>query len=248
MEDIKVYDTCHPEHELVLRNFKKPFNCDGCKEKGFGPRYRCESNDCDYVLHEKCKFRSETATHDFYPDCTFEFFYQPFGRCDKKKCKECGTFCNACGKDINGFVYHCEDKDLDLHPCCLELQNKMVINGMKFRLIEKLTSKCIWCKSRSLKGTSEGGWSYKSKCDQYHFHVYCIKEMMQESWKTEDRKDESSLLLKNSDLRVARRSNGGSSRSRKYWKIVKVFMTAVVAILLGDPTALLATTLFNLIT
>ncbi|KAK1396266.1 Phorbol-ester/DAG-type domain-containing protein [Heracleum sosnowskyi] len=225
MEDIKVYDPSHPEHELVLRNFKKAFNCDGCKEQGFGPRYRCESSDCDYVLHEKCKFRSETATHDFYPDSTFEFSYQPLGQCDNKNYK-----------------------DLDLHPCCLELKNKMLINGMKFKLTEKLTSKCIWCKSKILKGTSEGGWSYESKCKQYHFHVYCIKEMMQESWKTGYHKDEISLSLKNSDLRLGRRLNGGSSRSGKYWKIVKVFMTAVVAILLGDPTALLATTLFNLIT
>lgn len=244
MEDIKAYHPSHPEHELVLRNFKKPYNCDGCKQQGYGTRYRCESSDCDYVLHESCMFNSQTATHDFYPDCTFKFSYEP---------RSCGTWCNACGKDINGFVYHCEDKDLDLHPCCLNLKNKMVIDGVKFKLNEKVTSKCIWCKSKTLKGKSEGSWSYKSKCNKYHFHVHCITEMIHESWKSGDYKDESTasiLSLKNPELRLQRRRSDGGSSSKggKYWKIVKVFMTAVVAILLGDPAVLLTTTLFNLIT
>ncbi|KAK1396267.1 Phorbol-ester/DAG-type domain-containing protein [Heracleum sosnowskyi] len=230
-DDIKAYHPSHLEHELVLRNFKKPYHCDGCKEQGFGTRYRCESSNCDYVLHESCMFNSETATHDFYPDCTFKFSYEP---------RSCGTWCNACGNNINGFVYHYEDKDLDLHPRCLNLKRKMVFYGVKFKLNEKVTS----------KGKSEGGWSYKSKCNNYHFHVNSITEMLHESWKIGDYKDESIsiLSLKNLELRLQRSSDGGSSRGGKYWKIVKVFLTAVVAILLGDPTVVLTTTLFNLIT
>ncbi|KAK1396268.1 Phorbol-ester/DAG-type domain-containing protein [Heracleum sosnowskyi] len=243
MEDIKIYHPSHPEHELVLRNFKKPYHCDGCKQQGFGPRYRCESSNCDYVLHESCMFNSQSATHDFYSDCTFKFSYEP---------RSCGTWCDACGRNINGFVYHCADKELDFHPCCLNLKNKLVIDdGVKFKLNDKVTSKCIWCKRKSLKGKSEGGWSYTSKCNQYHFHVHCITELIQESWKRGDYENETTsiLSLKDPELRLRRSSNGGSwSRGGKYWKIVKLFMTAVVSILLGDPTAVLATTLFNVIT
>ncbi|KAL8145695.1 hypothetical protein AgCh_003731 [Apium graveolens] len=241
MEDIKAYHPSHSEHQLVLRNFNKPYNCDGCKEQGFGIRYTCESSTCNYVLHESCMFNSQTATHDFYPGCGFKFSYEPRNR---------RTWCNACGKNINGFVYHCEDKDLDLHPCCLNLKNKMVFDGVKFKLNEKVTSKCVWCKRKTLKGKSKGGWSYKSKCNQYHFHVHCITDMIHESWKSGDYKDESTsiLSLKNPKLCLGRSSIRGSLRGGKYWKIAKVFLKAVVAILLGDPTAILATTLVNLIT
>ena len=231
MEDIKAYHPSHPEHQLVLRSFNKPYDCDGCRERGFGSRYRCESNDCDYVLHESCMFNSQTATHDFYPDSTFKFSYKP---------RSCGTWCNACENNINGFVYYCEDKDLDLHPCCLNLKNKMVIDGTKFKLTEK---------KRKSKGKSTGGWSYESKCNKYQFHVHRITEMIYESWKIGNCKDEnSSLSLKNPELRLRRSSDRGSSRGGKYWKVAKIFLTAVVAILLGDPTVVLTTTLFNLIT
>ncbi|KAK1396265.1 Phorbol-ester/DAG-type domain-containing protein [Heracleum sosnowskyi] len=241
MEDIKAYHPSHSEHQLVMRNFKKPYHCDGCKEQGFGPRYKCESSNCDYVLHESCMFNSQTATHDFYPDYAFKFSYEP---------RSCGAWCNAWGENINGFVYHCADKDLDFHPCCLNLKSKMAIDGVKFKLDDKVTSKCIWCKSKTLKGKFQGGWLYKSKCNQYHFHVHCITEMIQESLKIRDDENEttSMLSMKNPELCLQRSSNEGSLRGGKYRKIVKVFMTAVVAILLGDPAAFFATILFNLIT
>ncbi|WOH02560.1 hypothetical protein DCAR_0521949 [Daucus carota subsp. sativus] len=166
MEDIKAYHSSHLNHPLVLRNFNKPFHCDGCKEQGFGTRYRCESSDCHPLPPlpsvPGCMFNSRTATHEFYPGCDLKFSDEPRKR---------GTWCNACGNEINGFVYYCKDKDLDLHPCCLELKGKMVTDGATFRLHDKVKSKCIWCKSKSLKGKSEGGWSYKSECNKYHVHV-----------------------------------------------------------------------------
>ncbi|KAL1817502.1 hypothetical protein ACET3Z_020076 [Daucus carota] len=139
-------------------------------------------------------FNSRTATHEFYPGCDLKFSDEPRKR---------GTWCNACGNEINGFVYYCKDKDLDLHPCCLELKGKMVTDGATFRLHDK-------------------------------------------SWKTGEFKDESTLTLslKNPGLRLGRSSGGGE----KYLKIVKALMTAVVAILLGDPTVVVTTTLLNLIT
>ncbi|RVW87068.1 hypothetical protein CK203_048329 [Vitis vinifera] len=42
------------EHPLELKNQKKPYNYDGCKEPGFRSRYRCEV--CDFDLHKDCMF------------------------------------------------------------------------------------------------------------------------------------------------------------------------------------------------
>ncbi|WOH02558.1 hypothetical protein DCAR_0521947 [Daucus carota subsp. sativus] len=170
---------------------------------------------------------SRTSTHDFYPHCTLKFSSEPRSR---------ETWCNACGNHINGFVYHCRDEDLDLHPCCLELEKKMVSDGVRFKLCDKVESKCIWCNRKSLKGKSEGGWSYKSKRNKCHVHVRCVTEMILQNWKTGEFKDDDTLTLslKNPELHLGLSSGGG----QKYLKIAKALMSTVVAILLGDPTML----------
>jgi hypothetical protein len=48
------------EHELELKNYQKPYKCDGCKAHGYGSRYRCEL--CDFDLHEECMFTSPKLT------------------------------------------------------------------------------------------------------------------------------------------------------------------------------------------
>uniref|UniRef100_A0A2N9FQ28 Phorbol-ester/DAG-type domain-containing protein n=1 Tax=Fagus sylvatica TaxID=28930 RepID=A0A2N9FQ28_FAGSY len=67
--------TSHPEHELELKNYRKPYTCDGCKGHGFGKRYRCEQ--CDYDLHEDCMFTTPTTSHKFFRNSTFKFYEQP---------------------------------------------------------------------------------------------------------------------------------------------------------------------------
>lgn len=49
----------HPEQELKLSNYQKPYRCDGCKEQGYGSRYRCEL--CNFDLHKECMFPSVTT-------------------------------------------------------------------------------------------------------------------------------------------------------------------------------------------
>lgn len=244
----KGYHPSHPDHELKLKNYKKPYKCDGCKEQGFGPRYRCECEDCDYELHKDCMFNTPTTSHDFFPGSTFKFFDKPPKNCNCDKCK---ISCDACGKEINGFVYHCEEhkNGRDLHPCCRNLKEKMTIGEVKFSLHEKVMSKCIWCKSKTLKGTRSKirGWSYMSECNNYHFHVYCVTEMTVEGWKTADCNENKALALENMELPLQRRTNGGP-RGGKYWKIVKIFLTTIAAILLGDPTIALTSFVFDFIT
>ncbi|KAK2976866.1 hypothetical protein RJ640_009317 [Escallonia rubra] len=235
----------HPDHKLELKNYKKPYTCNGCKEQGFGPRYRC--NECDYELHKDCMFNAQITSHEFYKGSSFKFFSQ----LPKKWCKSC----DACGKALNGFVYHCEEEGTNLHPCCLNLKNTIYIdNGrqggelasMTFRLQTKKSGKCIWCNNKKEGSTSGiGGWSYVSDCKEYHFHVYCTTEMALEGWKTgaldslelvsERTENKNGGELDNWELILERRGHKTSGTGKKFAKIAKVFLKIMMSLLLGDP-------------
>uniref|UniRef100_A0A0E0QIS0 DC1 domain-containing protein n=1 Tax=Oryza rufipogon TaxID=4529 RepID=A0A0E0QIS0_ORYRU len=46
-----------------------------------------------------------------------------------------GRICDACGDGVRGFVYHSDDPDLDLHPCCAFLRRRVVVqDGRHFEL------------------------------------------------------------------------------------------------------------------
>ncbi|KAK1571947.1 hypothetical protein Q3G72_025294 [Acer saccharum] len=242
----------HQHRELVLKSYKKPYTCDGCKEPGIGSRHRCE--DCDYDLHKDCMFYKSTTRHDFFPNSTFKFLLQPPGT--RERC------CDGCGKPVRGFVYHCKEKGWDLHPCCMNLPNKLKVDDVKFNLRDKVSKKCFWCNRRRLEGSVSGirGWSYVSKCEKYHFHVNCASEMMLEGWKNESYSnnnnnndqtapDSLALALKNLELPIERRSRGygGGSSGDKFIRIVKMFFKVFVGILLGDPTMTLTCLVAELI-
>ncbi len=230
----------HPEHELELKNYKKRYTCDGCKGDGFGKRYRCEQ--CNYDLHEDCMFTTPTTSHKFFRNSTFKFYEQhPRDGIE--------TYCDACGKRVKGFVYHCPKTDKDLHPCCRNLKDKLEIDGVKFRLRETV-SKCSWCNQKKIKDSWSKikGWSYVSECNTYNFHVYCAMEMVVEGWKDGTANDNDCLALENLDLRsIQCHSNRNRGRGNKYLRIVKIFLKTIISILLGDPTITLASILVDLV-
>ncbi|TXG49774.1 hypothetical protein EZV62_025649 [Acer yangbiense] len=257
----------HQNHKLELIKSKKPFKCDGCKEMGVLKSYRCEK--CDFDLHKYCMFNKPITHHEFYENCTFIFFDQPPGR----KC--CKRYCDACGKLVKGFVYHCEEKDLDLHPCCRNLPRKLEVDKVEFDLRDDgvLDKECLWCKKRKLIGSVSGvrGWSYVSKCEEYRFHVYCATEMVVKEFKKDPKKmillegcknesnnnnndddddDTSSGLdvaLKNMELPIEGDRRRRRSGKKKYIMIAKMFFKAFVGILLGDPTSSLVCLLVELL-
>lgn len=107
----------HPMHELELEEYHKPYYCDGCKETGFGPRYRCE--ECNFDLHKACMVAHDAPnSHEFFPGSTFEFLRNPPESCHE----ECRIKCDACTRTINGFMFHYDKPELHLHPCCLNLK------------------------------------------------------------------------------------------------------------------------------
>jgi hypothetical protein len=234
----------HPEHELELKNYQKPYCCDGCKEQGYGPRYRCEL--CDFDLHKECMFPSLTTSHEFFQGSTFKFFNQTPAKCSKRNCKENERCCDACGMDINGFVYHCEEKGWDLHPCCRNLEKEIEMDGVNFQLCNKVSKKCSFCKKKKLPNGVQG-WSYVSKSDNYHFHVYCTMQMVVESWKNWP-KDNNCLALENLELPVLQANSFGSGgKGGKFLRIVMAILRSIVAVLLGDPTLIILSTAIELL-
>lgn len=254
----------HPEHKLELINsYLHSYTCDGCKEKGSGPRYRCES--CDYDLHEACMFPSSTTHHEFFKDSTFRFFKKPPTLCNTYNCKkDHKRYCDACTKPIKGFAYQSEEKKFDLHPCCMNLKRELNINGTKFRLqksknvSEKL---CVLCDKKKVAKdsfSSFGGLSYVSECEECHLHVYCVKKLTlvsmeknggnDKAWKKNEKNgdDNECLELEKTELsiqRLKRNKNGG-----KLWKRTITVFKIIAGILLGDPTMILASLLVDLLT
>ncbi|XP_004142834.1 uncharacterized protein LOC101213112 [Cucumis sativus] len=254
----KKFRTKSHKHELQLKSYTKPYICDGCKERGFGSRYRCEK--CDYDLHQYCMETTPSTSHDFFPNSTFNLYTTPPKACHK----HCKRRCDACRKPINGFVYHCKKDDLDLHPCCRNLKREYTIKGegegeeeLKFILHKNMKQKCLWCNKKSIKeGGRSNGWSYISKCNRYHVHVTCVTEMFLEVWNNKNEtinkincnvKEDNlkALALHKVDLKeIQAKKNGHGKSGKKYWKILKVILT-IVSIVLGEPTMIVASSLLE---
>ncbi|PKU79941.1 uncharacterized protein LOC110100745 [Dendrobium catenatum] len=160
----------HPQHKLRFEYSELPFKCDGCREVGIGSRFKCSL--CDFDLHTHCAAATVGAIalrHPFYPKCRFYFFPSPPG--------DSPRYCNACGRNIAGFVYHCRTCGFDLHPCCAALPHVLNADGgLRLHLQRRASANCHRC---GRKGRS---WSYRSECKKYNLHVACVTEMLVESW------------------------------------------------------------------
>lgn len=220
----------HPQHKLRFEYKEFPFKCDGCKEIGIGSRYKCCI--CDYDLHMQCAIiNSNTLFHPFYTKCSFQFMSIPPGNIAR--------YCNACEKDVKGFVYHCKSCGFDLHPCCAKLPAVMEEGEVKLYLCSKVSSACHGC------GRKGGSWSYRSKCKSYNMHVACVREMLVENWHClymENRKVERDIRCLENTLYAAHNSRrrGSKGKVKKCCQIAGFAVQFVISAVLGDPTALIA--------
>ncbi|GFP85156.1 hypothetical protein PHJA_000659400 [Phtheirospermum japonicum] len=204
--------------------------------KGFGQRYECKL--CGHSLHRECRFPKSNVSHEFFVGSTLTFRDRPFIRQghDKKhnrNNKEYSKICDGCGKEVCGFSYHSETDNLDLHPCCLSLEKKLLMDDTVFDLRPRVRSKCGFCKQRKISDGERDvpGWAYVSACDKYHFHVYCMSEMVHEAW------------MKNGEMgleMVKLSRNRGWSGKRAIIDTVKLVLKIILATILGDPTALIS--------
>ena len=174
----------------------------------------------------------ETTTHDLFGSAAFKFLHEPpHTKCKEKHCRNEGKrYCDTCGKALKGFVYHCAARDLDLHPCCRNLETKMDIYGEEFRLQDKVSRLCNWWKKRELEGRGSDvqGWAYAWSNKHYYFHVGCVQEMMLEAWQNEggggsdDDKSVAAVSKMNLQLQRTSKGNGGKETSigrcwSQYW-------------------------------
>lgn len=237
----------HPQHTLKFEYTEIPFKCDGCKEVGIGSRYKCSI--CDYDLHRHCAIPSPTIVHPFYTKCSFQFLARPPGNVPR--------YCNACEKDVTGFVYHCKSCGFDLHPCCAKLPMMLDDGEVKLYLYRKVSASCHRC---GRKGRS---WSYRSTCKKYNLHVACVKEMLVESWheiyfggggrsvapygnygfnggssSTGYRKLETRIPSLRGTLQSYHRKSKG--KVQKCCEMAGLALQIVISAVLGDPTTLIA--------
>ncbi|KAL0334782.1 UNVERIFIED_CONTAM: hypothetical protein Sradi_4690100 [Sesamum radiatum] len=134
----------HPHHNLKFEYSEAPFKCDGCKEAGIGSRYKCcggggggygggGGGACNFDLHTHCAIPSPSIVHPFYTKCSFQFLSRAPG--------QVARYCNACEKDVAGFVYHCQSCGFDLHPCCAKLPMVLDDGEIKLYLYKKVREK-----------------------------------------------------------------------------------------------------------
>ncbi|XP_028763042.1 uncharacterized protein LOC114721383 [Neltuma alba] len=262
----------HPWHDHPVRlerDEANPFECSGCKELGSGPRYQCEM-DCPFVLHEDCfkaRPKDPSRTHPLMGNCRFQFLWEPPGGPESR-------LCDACGRDVKGFVYHDQYRHkLDLHPCCMNLKSTMSDPSKSLTLIlnDKMPSKCVKCKEKNLKIQSKRpfrGWSYVSSCGNYCYHVYCVKKLILEKWKSgylnvgsscsssslrgrnlsiHETASSRSITSAKSSSALARRRSSRSSFTRGLIKLAKIGLSVIISVLLGNPTPLFTALAENLL-
>ncbi|OVA01045.1 Protein kinase C-like [Macleaya cordata] len=235
--NMEISHPTHSQHRLKLDYTEIPFNCEGCKEAGIGPRYKCEK--CEFNLHKTCAVAPEFITHPFYKKCEFKLHYRPPGT-DMR-------ICDACGGDVLGFVYHCKKCGFDLHPCCANLPQVLDDGKHNLYLSLKLSSSCHRC------GGKGPGWAYRSECKSYNLHVSCVKEMLLESWqamylkvdKNKVREIQTRIPTLKGNVKNSR--NGGGGKVKKYTQMAGSAVSVIVSAILGDPTALIAAAVGGLI-
>ncbi|CAN0910531.1 hypothetical protein LINGRAHAP2_LOCUS26338 [Linum grandiflorum] len=221
----------HPQHKLRYEFSEFPFKCDGCKEAGIGSRFKCTT--CDFDLHQHCAIPTQFVHHPFYTKCSFQFMSRPPGNIPR--------YCNACERDVKGFVYHCRDCGFDLHPCCAKLPVVIHDGEVKLYLYRKVSASCHKC---GRKGRS---WSYRSTCKKYNLHVACVKDLLIENWPELCSNAHNNYYSKNNSnsysMMMSSKNIYGSFEDGKVKRCCEVAGLAVqfiVAAVLGDPTALIA--------
>ncbi|KAL3843482.1 hypothetical protein ACJIZ3_000885 [Penstemon smallii] len=231
----------HPHHNLKSDFTETPFKCDGCKEVGIGSHYKCSSSSyCNFDLHTHCAVPSATITHPFYTKCAFQFLSRPPG--------PEARYCNACQKDVAGFVYHCKLCGFDLHPCCAKLPMVLDDGEIKLYLYKKVSAPCHRC------GRKGNSWSYRSSCKKYNLHVACVREMLVDSWHeiysgngcgaggktyTGSRRLESRIPSLKGTLQ-SHNHKKSKGKAQKCCEMAGLALQFVVSAVLGDPTTLIA--------
>lgn len=243
----EIYDEVgHPEHKLRLERSEDHFICGGCKEPGFGLRYKCPEENCNYILHDECGLGLEYGVppaQRFFRNCDFKFHRQnPLPRT---------RICDICALDIRGFLYQCSHGDNDLHPHCANLPLTITLpdSNEVIELRQKIKSKCLKCQRKERTSGKVQGLSYVSSDGNLCYHVACLKEACLDNWKKGyfqldvlANEDNKILALQNlAPNQVARPNKAQSSNAMKGIRLLITFLKLIVSAILGEPFTLVST-------
>lgn len=158
------------QHPLELTRFPQPpplsSPCSGCNLQVIGWAYTCDT--CNYVLHTSCSKMPRRITHPSDPNHPLTLFSSP--------AYPEGVFsCNACGREGEGFSYHCDECELDVHILCTAMK-LVVIHGSHHHPLNLCFSHpyptqefmCDICKSAGSKH-----WLYRCNRCNFDAHLGC---------------------------------------------------------------------------
>ncbi|KAL5223166.1 hypothetical protein ABZP36_027879 [Zizania latifolia] len=240
----------HQEHKLRLVTVAvdaEKLDCDGCKEPiGPGcPRYTCK--DCNLFLHMSCALAPPVMPeHPLLKDYSFVLLHEPP---PVSGCACMRRICDACGVVPRGFVYHCFDRNLDLHPCCADLPVHFTQGGYAFDLCgsggSRVPRKCSFCVEKAMsQDDHKEKWTYHVHGDgeSDHVHVACVKKMMLECLADShghihDGGNNDMHLITASSLKRALKkcARTGSAAAKSFLQFV---FSVLVSVFLGDPTGM----------
>jgi len=239
----KIFHRAHPAHDLKLVAAGATFVCDGCKEPGDGARYACDCGGDSFDLHLPCALADEddALRHPMFPGRDFFFVPEPPPPVDR-------TICDACGEPARGYVYHCFEANLDLHPCCACLPGRLLQDGRVFELRRKASSSsrpCGLCGDRR-----RGFWAYRSYFDgeAVDLHVACMKDMARLSWEAACMNRvggghqivQASLPNMDRTLQSLRRDRRKRNGFDRFIGIVSTVASIIIAVIFGNPVAMIA--------
>jgi len=247
---MKMYEKPPPEiiHsgrklKLLTSDDAPPFRCDGCHEPGYGLRYTDNGGGGQsFDLHTCCALaeKEPTIKHGLFGDLNFEFLVEPTPVVRDTQT----TNCDACGEEARGFVYHCYEKDLDLHPCCASLKERTLLDGHVFELRRKASRPCVICGKNGHRF-----WAYRSRFDgeDMDIHVACMKNMASLSWEAAYHNrvgGEQILQVSGSSMDRMLQSFAGNRQRRggfdQFIKVLGNLASIIIAVIFGNPVAMMA--------
>lgn len=177
----------HNVLSLMQFNNQFAFVCDGCREIGYGTRYKCSAG-CNYHLHERCHIPIHETYHPFYEQRLFKFHRQHSPNIPGSIGLR--NLCESCGEEVKGWMYRTDEnasnrgRNIFLHPCCMHLPHRVDDNSGEILILKKRleTIKCHFCDNTTLGGRIKG-WAYISNNQALGTHVKCMADMMYKDWK-----------------------------------------------------------------
>ncbi|XP_010544532.1 PREDICTED: diacylglycerol kinase theta-like [Tarenaya hassleriana] len=150
-------------------------SCSACKLKLAGlPSYSCLA--CAFNLHEKCAEMPRKIKHPF--DEIHLLTLIPLPRYEEGRFR-----CDACGKDGDGFSYHCGDCGIDLHTVCANMPSHVSNQShpqhelrLTFSVPDSSGSFCCMI----CRGMGSNSWLYRCNECGFNAHLICARKRVRQ--------------------------------------------------------------------